>query len=127
MLLIQKIDSPITPTMKRYFSTLFLLALALVPSHAFAQVNLTNPLGETDVRIIIARLINGFLGISGSLALVMFIYGGILWMTAMGNETRLKKGKDTLIWAILGILVIASAYVATNAIFNAVLTGSVSA
>ncbi len=112
--------------MKRYFSTLFLLALTLVPSHAFAQVNLTNPLGETDVRIIIARLINGFLGISGSLALVMFIYGGILWMTAMGNDTRLKKGKDTLIWAILGILVIASAYVATNAIFNAVLTGSVS-
>jgi hypothetical protein len=112
--------------MKRYFSTLFLLALALVPGAASAQVNLTNPLGETDVRIIIARLINGFLGISGSIALVMFIFGGIQWMTAAGKEDRVKNGKNTLIWAILGILVIASAYVATNAIFNAILTGSVS-
>ena len=112
--------------MKRYLPLLLVALFVIVPSIALAQVTLTNPLGETDIRLIIARVIQGFLSISGSIALIMFIYGGILWMTAMGNEVRVKKGKDTLLWAILGIIIIASAYVATNAIFNAVLTGSVS-
>ena len=112
--------------MKRMLPILLLTLIVLVPSFALAQVNLTNPLGETDVRILIARVIQGFLSISGSIALVMFIYGGILWMTAMGNDAMVKKGKDTILWAILGIIIIASAYVATNAVFNAVLTGNVS-
>ena len=111
--------------MKRYLPFILGLVLFIVPSIALAQVTLTNPLGETDVRLLIARLINGFLSISGTIALVMFLYGGILWMTAMGNENMVRKGKDTILWAILGIIIIASAYVATNAVFNAVLTGSV--
>lgn len=109
---------------------LFLTAILLAPSTVLAQtptntVNLTNPLGTTDVRDIIATIIKGALGISGSVALLMFIYGGLLWMTAGGNSDTISRGKRVLIWAILGIIVIGSAFVVTNALFNAVLTGSV--
>lgn len=103
------------------------LALAfLAPVGAHAQVALTNPLGETDINVIIGRVIQGFLSVSGTIALVMFIYGGIVWLTSTGNPEMIKKGKSILVWAVLGIIVIASAYVLTNAVFNAVITGDVS-
>jgi len=109
---------------------IFLTALALyaLPAFALAQstVTLTNPLGESDPRVIIARVIQGALSISGSLALLMFVYGGILWLTSMGKSEQVDQGRKILIWATLGIIVIAGAYVAVTAIFNAITTGSVS-
>lgn len=99
---------------------------AWTPLIVLAQVTLTNPLGETDPRLIIARVIQGALSISGSIALLMFIYGGILWLTSAGKTEQVTKGKNVLLWAVLGIVVIASAYVAVGAIFNAISSGNVS-
>jgi hypothetical protein len=80
-------------------------------------VNLTNPLGKdasTDVNVLIGKIINGVLGIVGSLALVMFIYGGFVWMTARGNRDAITKGKDILVWAIIGMVVIFTSYAAVS-------------
>ena len=96
-----------------------------MPVVAKAQVTLTNPLGTTDVRLIVANIIQGALSVSGVVALLMFLYGGILWMTSTGQEARITKGKKTLVWATLGIVVIASAYMITLAIFRAILQGNV--
>jgi len=50
---------------------------------------LTNPLGNvSSPQILIGRVINGILSVVGSLALVMFIYGGLLWMTSAGSNQR---------------------------------------
>ncbi|MFH1711863.1 MAG: pilin [Patescibacteria group bacterium] len=111
--------------MKRLRVLAVLLFGALVPYIAAAQVTLTNPLGTTDVRVIIGRVISGVLAISGTIALVMFIYGGLIWMTANGRQENIDKGKRVLTWAILGIVVITSAYVITNTIFQALLTPEV--
>lgn len=97
-----------------------------VPYIAKAQVTLTNPLGSEDVRVIVGTVIKGALSVSGTLALLMFVYGGILWLTDMGRGDHVKKGKDILVWSTLGIILIASAYVLTDAIFNALIYGSVS-
>lgn len=74
-------------------------------------VSLSNPLGS-DVTIpgLIGRVINAILGIVGSLALVMFIYGGFTWMLAAGSSEKVKKGKDILVWAAIGLIVIFSSY-----------------
>lgn len=99
----------------------------MMPLFAYAQVTLTNPLGETDVRILISRVIQGAISVSGSIAFLMIFYGGFLWLTAAGRPEPITKGKQILIWSILGIAVIASAYVITNAIFGALLQGDVGA
>lgn len=108
-------------------NTVFASVITLViPFMALADaVEIINPLGESDVRLIIARVIQGALSVSGTLALMMLIYGGILWLTDMGTGKQIQKGKDIFIWSTLGIIVIASAYVVTTAIFNAIGTGSV--
>lgn len=109
---------------KRLFTLAASIGLSLIPAMAFAQTQLTNPLGQTDVRLIISNVIKGVLGFSGSLALLAFVYGGFLWITSMGESKRIQKGKDIFVWATLGIIMISSAYVIVNAIFQAVLTGS---
>jgi len=77
-------------------------------------VSLENPLtgtsDEPNINLIIGKAINGVLGVVGSIALVMVIYGGLTWMLAAGNQQRVQKGKDILIWAVVGLVVIFSAY-----------------
>lgn len=113
-----------TPMKKLYFT--ILSTMLFLPAFTQAQT-LTNPLGEgvTDPRLIIGRVINAALGISGSLALLMFVYGGFLWLASGGNETMISKGKRVLLWATLGIVLIASAFVITTAIFQGLATGDV--
>ena len=74
-------------------------------------VNLDNPLGDIkSPQVLVGQIINSLFGIIGSLALVMFIYGGFLWMTSAGSSEQVKKGKDIFIWAVVGLIVIFSAY-----------------
>lgn len=89
------------------------------PADPANPVTLTNPMGTSDPDIIIGKIIGAILGVVGSLALVMFIYGGFTWMTAAGSSEKVKKGKDILIWAVLGLVVIFASY----AIVRFVLSG----
>lgn len=76
-------------------------------------VSLDDPLklpAKDPIPTLIGKVIKGALGVVGSLALVMFIYGGLVWMTAAGNEQRVKMGKDILIWATIGLIVIFTSY-----------------
>ncbi|MFA6130817.1 MAG: hypothetical protein WC730_00950 [Patescibacteria group bacterium] len=104
----------------------FILSTGLIAFPCIAQaVALTNPLGITDPRLIAARIIQGALSVLGTVALVMFMYGGLLWIISMGKPEQIKQGQSILIWTTLGLILIAGAYVAVDAIFNAVLSGNV--
>lgn len=80
---------------------------------------LTNPLGTTDIRVLAGQVISTALGILGSVALVAFIVGGLLWLTSAGNQERIKKGSQTMLWAGAGIVLILGSY----AILNTVIKG----
>jgi hypothetical protein len=84
-------------------------------------VSLPNPLGTTaSIPGIIGKVISAALGIVGSLALIMFIYGGIIWMTAAGNEQNVTKGKNIIIWATLGLVIIFSSYAIVRFVLQAI-------
>ncbi len=70
------------------------------------------PIGlpATDIRLIIANIIRIALGLVGIVLLVIIIYGGFLWMTAAGNEEQIGKAKKTLTNAVIGLIIILSAY-----------------
>lgn len=91
-----------------------------------ASAKLINPLKTTSLPALIGRVISAILGIVGSLALVMFIWGGLLWMTAHGNPNQLTKGKDTLVWATIGLVVIFLSYTLVNFVIKG-LTGTLPA
>jgi len=89
-----------------------------------AQTQLYNPVGETDFRIIIGRVIRALLGLSGTLALLMFVYGGFFWLTSGGEKDKIEKGKKTIVWAVIGLGFIFISYTLVNTLLNAIITGT---
>ena len=101
-------------TLKIIFPLLiFCLALTCSAADVFE-----NPLGTTNIPELIGRIINGVLGIVGSLALLLFIYGGFTWMTAGGNEEKVKKAQKIIVSSVLGILIIFTSYALLNLVFT---------
>lgn len=79
---------------------------------------LNNPLKVSSVNQLIGKSIQAIMGVVGSLALLMFVYGGLTWMTSSGNQNQVKKGKDILIWSAVGLVVIFGAYGITKFIID---------
>lgn len=74
------------------------------------EYKLTNPLGVTSIPVILGRIIKTFLGIIGAIALAAFVYGGLMWMTARGDASQVKKGQDALKNAAIGLFLVMFSY-----------------
>lgn len=77
-----------------------------------------NPLGTTDLNTVINRIIKTALGFVGALFLAMFVYAGVLYMTAGGDAKKVDSAKKTMLNAVFGILIIAMAYTIISLIFQ---------
>ena len=103
---------------KIIFSVLIIISFNFFLIQVKAQETLPNPIGTTDITELIVRIISIILGLTGVISLAMFIYGGIIWMTSGGSADKIKQGKDILIWAVLGLVVIFTSYVIVNFVFE---------
>ena len=96
------------------------------PASSAPTVKLQNPLGEglerTDLRIILGEVIKKALTVLGSLTLLVFIAGGVMWLTSGGSEEKVAKGSKTMLYAVIGIFVIFAAYAILNTVIKT-LTG----
>lgn len=70
--------------------------------------------GPTFLATRAGQIISVVLSFVGVLFFILMIYAGILWMTASGNEQQIGKAKSLLINAIIGIVIVFSAYAITN-------------
>ncbi|HLD00005.1 MAG TPA: hypothetical protein VJC11_03530 [Patescibacteria group bacterium] len=100
--------------------SLVALGFMAVAHSAFA-ISLENPIGTDDPRVFIGRMIRGILGLSGAVALLFFIYGGFLYLVAQGEQERIQRGKQTIVWATLGLVVIFGSYAFLNYLFTGLL------
>ena len=71
---------------------------------ADAKTFLTSKIG------IAISVVVSFIGI---ILLCLIIYGGYLWMTAMGNESQIDKAKEIIKNAIIGVIIVFCAYMIT--------------
>lgn len=85
---------------------------------------ITNPLKTADLPTLIGQIIKAILGIVGSIALLMFIYGGFLWLTSAGAEQKITKGKQVLVWAIIGLAIIFLSYALVGFIISGLTKGA---
>ncbi len=58
-------------------------------------------------------LIGAILSFIGIIFMILIIYGGILWMTATGNEQQVTKAKGLIFQAVIGLIIVLSAYAIT--------------
>ena len=78
-----------------------------------------NP-GNT-VSNLIGQVVQIIFSIVGILAVLMMILGGINLMTSAGDPGKIKKGKDTIIWGIIGLCVTLFSYVIINFVLTAII------
>jgi len=107
---------------------LFILFFAFVIGNTIlAQVNTGIDtasgigLGDTDPRIMVANVIRIFLGFLGLIALILILYAGILWTTSAGDSTKIDKAKKILVSAVIGLLIILSAFAIASFILSRLL------
>jgi len=116
-------------------------SLALLPYHialaapnpfTTAQNNVTAVGGaagiaQGNLMTIIGNIINVALGFLGVVFLVIILYAGFLWMTAGGEEEKVKKAKSLIFQGIIGLVIIVAAYAISSfvmgSLYNATQNG----
>jgi len=86
-----------------------------------AQTNLDKALKGTglnegtraDLSSTIGVIIKTILSLVGTIFLILMVYAGILWMTAQGNNEKVEKAQGIIKMAIIGLIVVMSAYAIT--------------
>jgi len=77
--------------------------------------------GTTDLYTIIGRIINVALGFTGIILLGLLMYAGYEWMTSGGDAKKVDTAKTRIRNAIIGLIIIMSAFAIVNFILNALL------
>ena len=64
----------------------------------------------TDIDLIFGNVISFILPLGSIVLFVMIIYGGIKYITAGPNPSAVQNAKSTLTYAIVGVVLLAMAY-----------------
>lgn len=123
--------------------SLGLAAPVLVPSVAYAATgctNIGNKLAEgvdaaagtpnqtdcqntdtstTGIKRLAANIVNILSIIIGIVAVIMIIFGGFRYITSGGDSGRVGNAKNTLIYAIVGLIIVALAQVIVRFVLSA--------
>lgn len=121
--------------LKKFFATLGVLSVLLVPAVAGAQSQITSQdlgiqygsatgLGSQDVRTTIARIIRTAMGLLGIVAVVIILIGGFKWMTAGGNDEQTGEARKWIFSGIIGLAIILSAYALATYVINSLVTAT---
>ena len=78
-----------------------------------------------DIRVTIAKIIRIVIGFLGIVAVGLIMYAGWVWMTSEGNEEKIEQAKKILKNAVIGLIIILSAFAIVSFIINS-LTGAIS-
>lgn len=102
----------ITLTVIIFFSLIFLS----VPDFALADIwaNITcRDSGTCQLSDLTKLLVNAaqwILGISGSLALLALVYGGVLFLISGGSSETVTKAKKIITGAVIGLIIVFASY-----------------
>lgn len=71
--------------------------------------------GNTDeLPTVIQNILNSIIALSGVVAVVFVVIGGVQYMTSAGDPGKAKRAKDTILYACIGLIICALAFVIVN-------------
>ena len=76
--------------------------------------------GATNINSIIKTIINIFSIVVGVVAVIMIIVGGFRYITSGGDSNNVSGAKNTIIYAIIGLVVVALAQFIVQFVLNKV-------
>ena len=74
--------------------------------------------GGNNLEDSVIGIVNVVIGVLGIICVIMMIVGGINYMTSNGDSSKVKKGKDTIFYGIIGLIICILAVVIVNFVIN---------
>jgi len=74
----------------------------------------------TTVNTVVGLVVNILSVLVGIAAVIMIIIGGFKYVTSAGDSSNVKSAKDTIIYAIIGLVVVAMAQMITGFVLDRV-------
>lgn len=72
----------------------------------------------SDVKDYAIRIVNFALGFLGLIAVIIVVYGGVRYLTAAGEEEGATKGKKTITYAVIGLVIILGSFALVNTVIS---------
>lgn len=71
-----------------------------------------------DFTNMVVNILNGVIGVLGLVCVVVIIIGGINYMTSSGDAGKVKKGKDTILYGLIGLVICILAFALVNFVIS---------
>jgi uncharacterized membrane protein (UPF0182 family) len=81
-------------------------------------------LGNQNLQVTIARIINVALSLLGIVAVVIILIGGFQWMTAGGNDEKVAGARKLIFSGIIGLAIILSAFAIARFVLSSLSTAT---
>ncbi len=78
--------------------------------------------GTQRIQDIVTTIVNIFSVIVGIVAVIMIIYGGFKYITSGGDSGNITSAKNTIIYAIIGLVIVALAQFLVQFVLDKVVT-----
>jgi len=85
--------------------------------HLAAQVDPPEAIKNTSVKLTdttLTTVFNAILGLAGAIAVAFIVFGGIKYMLSQGDQNQVKQAKDTILYALVGIVVVVVSFMLVN-------------
>ncbi len=91
----------------RFFVSLLSISVICLPVLVLAA-DLPNPIGSPSMTVkdLIVNVTRALIGLTAIGATFMFVYGGIMMIISAGNAEQIKRSKEVLKWATVGLVLI---------------------
>jgi len=114
---------------KLFLASLGIVSAALLPALVPATTQALDPFGactgnagskvcqaknNDDVFTIMKNVINILLTVVGIVAVIMIIVGGIKYITSAGDSSGVSSAKNTILYAVVGLVVALMAFAIVN-------------
>ena len=75
---------------------------------------------EDDAIKTVSNILNAIYIVAGVIAVVVIIIGGVSYITSQGDSVKLTRAKNTILYAVIGLIVTLSAFAITLFIVGAI-------
>lgn len=95
-------------------------ASVIIGSIRIALVGSTGNIGKCtggcidDPSVLVSNLVNWVTAVAGIVSAIFLVYGSIQYITSSGDPAKLKRAKDTILYSLIGLAIVALTLIITS-------------
>ncbi|MBO7717968.1 hypothetical protein J6S37_00525 [Candidatus Saccharibacteria bacterium] len=76
---------------------------------------------KTQFSGLIINILNGIIAVSGLIAVIYVVIGGVNYMTSAGDSGKTQKARNTILYALIGLVVCVLAFAIVNFVIRKII------